>query len=60
MKNFSTNWKTTLGGGVTAAIGIASLFGVKIGAQAIDPTTAFGMITVQHFDAIKLLKFAVS
>jgi len=45
MKNFSSNWKTTLGGGVTAAIGIASLFGVKIGAQAIDPTTALGMIT---------------
>jgi hypothetical protein len=45
MKNFSTSWKTTLGGGVTAAIGIASLFGVKVGAQTIDPTTALGMIT---------------
>jgi hypothetical protein len=44
MKNFATNWKTTLGGGLTAAIGFASLFGVSFGAQPIDPTTAIGMI----------------
>jgi hypothetical protein len=45
MQNFATNWKTSLGGGITAAIGLASLFGVKIGAQPLDPTTALGMIT---------------
>lgn len=45
MKNFGTNWKTTLGGGMTAAIGIASLFGIKLGGAPIDPTTALGMIT---------------
>jgi hypothetical protein len=45
MKNFATNWKTTLGGGLTAALGLASLFGVSIGAQPIDPTTALGMVT---------------
>ena len=45
MKNFATNWKTTLGGGLTAALGVASLFGVSIGGQAIDPTTALGMVT---------------
>ena len=45
MKNFTTNWKTTLGGGITAALGLASLFGITVGTQAIDPTTALGMIT---------------
>ena len=45
MKNFATNWKTSLGGGMTAAIGIASLFGVSVGSQPIDPTVALGMIT---------------
>jgi hypothetical protein len=45
MQNFATNWKTTLGGGFTAALGLASLFGVSIGGQPIDPTTALGMIT---------------
>lgn len=44
MKNFATNWKTTLGGGLTAVIGIAALFGVGIGSQTADPTTALGMI----------------
>ena len=45
MKNFTSSWKTTLGGGMTAAIGLASLFGVTLGGQPIDPTTALGMIT---------------
>lgn len=42
--HFSTNWKTSIGGGLTAAMGIASLFGVKFGAAPMDPTTAMGMI----------------
>jgi len=45
MKNFGTNWKTSLGGALTAALGAASLFGISIGGQAIDPTMALGMIT---------------
>jgi hypothetical protein len=30
---------------MTAAIGLASLFGVTLGGQPIDPATALGMIT---------------
>jgi hypothetical protein len=39
------NWKTSLGGGVTALLGVASLLGIKVGQQPIDPTTAISMIT---------------
>jgi hypothetical protein len=39
------NWKTTLGGVLTALIGISALLGVKVGSAPIDPTTALGMIT---------------
>lgn len=42
--NFA-NWKTTLGGALTALIGALSLIGVKIGSAPIDPTAALGMIT---------------
>lgn len=45
MKNFLANWKTSAGGILTAALGVASLFNVKIaGAGAIDPQTAIAMI----------------
>lgn len=40
-----SNWKTTLGGALTALIGIAALLGVKVGSTPIDPATALGMIT---------------
>jgi hypothetical protein len=43
--NFLTNWKTSLGGVLTAAIGAASLFGVHLtGSGNVDPNTAIGMI----------------
>jgi hypothetical protein len=46
MKSFATNWKTTVGGAATMALGVLSLFGVKVvGTGAIDPQTAIGMIT---------------
>lgn len=45
MKSFSTNWKTSLGGAITAAMGVAALLGIKVGSQPIDPATALGMIT---------------
>ncbi len=45
MKSFLTNWKTTGGGLLTALLGAASLFGVKLaGSQPVDPQTAIGMI----------------
>lgn len=45
MKSFLTNWKTTFGGLTTMLLGVLSLFGVKVvGAGAIDPQTALGMI----------------
>ena len=46
MKSFLVNWKTSLGGLVTVALGVLSLLGVKIAGQApIDPQVAIGMIT---------------
>ena len=45
MKNLMTNWKTSLGGLLTAALGVAALLGIKVGDSSIDPTTALGMIT---------------
>jgi hypothetical protein len=46
MKSITTNWKTSLGGVLTALIGVVSLLGVKVAGQApIDPTIAITMIT---------------
>lgn len=42
---FGTNWKTTIGGLLTAAMGAASLAGFKVGNAPVDPLTAIGMIT---------------
>jgi hypothetical protein len=39
-----TNWKTMLSGGLTAAMGLASLFGVKVGNNPIDPSVSLTMI----------------
>jgi hypothetical protein len=45
MKSLLANWKTTVGGLLTAGIGVASLFGVKlVGAATVDPQTALSMI----------------
>jgi hypothetical protein len=41
----SKNWKTSLGGGITALVGLASLFGIGINGQPVDPTTALAMIS---------------
>lgn len=43
--NILTNWKTSAGGILTIAIGVASLLGIKVGANPIDPTSAIAMIT---------------
>lgn len=46
MKSFLANWKTTAGGLATLALGVMSLFGIKVvGSASIDPQTALGMIT---------------
>lgn len=45
MKSFVTNWKTTVGGLLTMALGAAALLGIKVGNNPIDPTSAFAMIT---------------
>lgn len=45
MNNFMTNWKTSLGGVATMAMGIMSLFGVHVAGQAaMDPNSAMAAI----------------